>query len=140
MFITLIITSYNAFTQTLKSDSTLMPNRDLEKVYRAAERGKLYKDEVYSKNRQIDILNKRIANKDSSISILKDQVSIQEEIAERNLSNFKLEQIKSKQIQASFDAFKKASDKALKKQKVNSTFKTIGIAIIGAAAGILLIN
>lgn len=133
----LALLSFKGYTQISKSDSTKIPNAQLETVYRAAEKGKVYKAEVRSKEREIALLNSRIANKDSAIGILTEQADINREVAERFETNYKLEQVRSKEIQASYNAFRDATNKAAKKQKRQSTFKTIGIGVVAAAAGVL---
>ena len=57
-------------TQNLKNDSSIIANKDLQKVLKSAQLSKLYKEEIQSKNIEIDLYKSRIIVKDSLIENL----------------------------------------------------------------------
>lgn len=133
----MVVLSYRGNTQTLRSDSTKIPNSHLEKVLRAAKIGNIYKEEVKSKQREITILYNRIDNKDSIINDMNRQTQINREITDKYLGNYNMEKSKNIDLQNSFDNYRKQSDKQIKSLRRQNTFKYIKGVLIGAAAGIL---
>ena len=134
-----MIVSFSVSSQSLKnSDSLTIAKHDLEKVYRSAQRGKLYKEEVDSKNKQIDILFNRIATKDTAINILKEQVKTEKDISKSFSLSYELEKSSRQDLQTEFDYYKKTTSKTIKKLKVQKTTKTVGGVVVGVAVGVLV--
>ena len=137
--ITLILIVLNVNSQSTKSlDSVVLSVKDAEKVLRSAERGKLYKEEVISQNKRIELLTRRLENKDIEINNLIIRLENAKKISDAHESNFNIERTKYIDLSNSFNNYKKIMTKELKKANRQKTVKTIGGTIVGLAVGILV--
>ena len=124
-------------TQNLKNDSSIIANKDLQKVLKAAQLSKLYKEEIQSKNIEIDLYKNRIIVKDSLIGNLNLQLDNCNNISNLLKNNYKLEQDKNKAITETYFEYKNNTEKQIKKLNRQKTTKTIGSTLVGIAVGIL---
>lgn len=124
-------------TQNLKNDSSIIANKDLQKVLKAAQLSKLYKEEIQSKNIEIDLYKSRIIVKDSLIENLNLQLDNCNNISNLLKNNYKLEQDKNKAITETYFEYKNNTEKQIKKLNRQKTTKTIGSTLVGIAVGIL---
>lgn len=124
-------------TQNLKNDSSIIANKDLQKVLKAAQLSKLYKEEIQSKNIEIDLYKSRIIVKDSLIENLNLQLDNCNNISNLLKNNYKLEQDKNKAITETYLEYKSNTEKQIKKLNRQKTTKTIGSTLVGIAVGIL---
>lgn len=124
-------------TQNLKNDSSIIANKDLQKVLKSAQLSKLYKEEIQSKNIEIDLYKNRIIVKDSLIGNLNLQLDNCNNISNLLKNNYKLEQDKNKAITETYLEYKSNTEKQIKKLNRQKTTKTIGSTLVGIAVGIL---
>lgn len=125
-------------TQNLKNDSSIIANKDLQKVLKAAQLSKLYKEEIQSKNIEIDLYKSRIIVKDSLIENLNLQLDNCNNISNLLKNNYKLEQDKNKAITETYFEYKNNTEKQIKKLNRQKTTKTIGSTLTGIAVGVLI--
>ena len=121
----------------MKTDSSTISNKDLQKVLKAAQLSKLYKEEIQSKNVEIDLYKDRINIKDSTIDILNLQLDNCNKTVSLVQNNYKMEQEKYKAISQTLKEYKLDSDRQIKKLNKQKVTKTIGSTIVGIAVGIL---
>jgi hypothetical protein len=113
-------------SQTSKKDTTCIPNDKLREAIAKIEEGKVAKQEILILKEQIQIQEKRIIGKDSSIQVLVEKNKTQEQIAK----NFDLfvanlnKQIEINKLQ------NEVLEKQLKKEKGKKWMFTISAAII----------
>lgn len=75
VLIILILIAYCGISQTYKNDSTLtcIPNYQLKQAVILIEEGKLAKQELYLIKEKVQLLEKKLDNKDTLINSLKDK-------------------------------------------------------------------
>lgn len=137
LFLLIVVLSLKGNTQSLKTDSSTISNKDLQKVLKAAQLSKLYKEEIQSKNVEIDLYKNRINIKDSTIDILNLQLDNCNKTVSLVQSNYKMEQEKYKAVSQTLKEYKLDSDRQIKKLNKQKVTKTIGSTIVGIAVGIL---
>ena len=139
LYLIITVISLKGLTQT--SDSTAcIPNKDLQKVLKAAELSKLYEKELSFKNKEVDILNSRISVKDSIIVNYNDKYILMKDNFSKIEGIYNLEKDKYNLLNNEYLIYQKQSKKEIKSLKRKNITKPIVGLAIGLLIGTLIIK
>lgn len=134
MVICLTILTSSSHSQTTTIDATLVPNAKLRDAAKLIEKGKICELRVEILNEKIDILNQRIAAKDSII-MLHDQKDTTQ-LAQVKTYKAEVDNLVQQRDIAVKEVMQQ--NRLLKKQKRKTIIAVAGTAAIGIAAIIFL--